>query len=284
MGMYFIFVTGTAGSGKTTLTASLIDFLTQAGMDVAAANLDPAVERLPYVPDFDVRQYVDAGEIMRKYGLGPNSSLVAATDMALTKATEIREEMDKLRANYVIVDTPGQIELFAYRNSGRMLLTLLSEDSKSVNLFLLDSFLTKEPRSYLSLLLLSSSVKFRLNLPQVNLLSKVDLLTPQELEKITAWSEGEELIDALGIVDDNSYELASSVIQYASSPPTPVSAIEGKGLGKFTLKFREFSQAERTTTPRNLTPIYNILLTRFYTNESKGSRCPGLQENNRGCS
>ncbi|WP_188848433.1 ATP/GTP-binding protein [Sulfodiicoccus acidiphilus] len=230
--MYFIFVTGTAGSGKTTLTASLIDFLTQAGMDVAAANLDPAVERLPYVPDFDVRQYVDAGEIMRKYGLGPNSSLVAATDMALTKATEIREEMDKLRANYVIVDTPGQIELFAYRNSGRMLLTLLSEDSKSVNLFLLDSFLTKEPRSYLSLLLLSSSVKFRLNLPQVNLLSKVDLLTPQELEKITAWSEGEELIDALGIVDDNSYELASSVIQYASSPPTPVSAIEGKGLGE----------------------------------------------------
>jgi len=126
--MYFIFVTGTAGSGKTVLTTNLSYYLSQAGMDVAIANLDPAVDSLPYVPDFDIRRYVEASDIMRKFGLGPNSSMIASADMALARATEIKEEMEKIRANYVIVDTPGQIELFAYRNSGRMLIWLLAED------------------------------------------------------------------------------------------------------------------------------------------------------------
>jgi len=99
-----------------------------------------------------------------------------------------------------------------------------------MNIFLLDSFLAKEARSYLSLLLLSSSIKFRIGLPQLNVLSKVDLLSQQELESVMSWGEGDELINALGTLDDSSYELASSVVQYASTSPIPVSATTGMGM------------------------------------------------------
>ena len=50
---YAIIVLGTAGSGKTTLTAALADFLLDNELDVVTVNLDPAVETLPYKPDID---------------------------------------------------------------------------------------------------------------------------------------------------------------------------------------------------------------------------------------
>ncbi|MEM4785565.1 MAG: ATP/GTP-binding protein, partial [Desulfurococcaceae archaeon] len=41
---YVIVILGTAGSGKTTLSAALSDYLIDNEMDVIIVNLDPAVE------------------------------------------------------------------------------------------------------------------------------------------------------------------------------------------------------------------------------------------------
>jgi len=210
--MYYIFFTGTAGSGKTTLVKEFQDYLLDQELDTAVINLDPAVEKLPYTPDFDVRDYVDAFEVMEKYGLGPNSSLIASIDLLMTKAVEIKNEVSEIEANYVLIDTPGQVELFAYRDTGRLISSLIVGDNKAANVFLMDSFLAREARTYVSLLLLSSAIRFRMNLPQVNVLSKIDLLTPKELEEIKSWSNGEELIDRLGEVNDYSFELVKTLI------------------------------------------------------------------------
>ena len=227
--MYFIFVLGTAGSGKTTLVKSFQDYLLDNEMDTAVINLDPAVEQIPYKPDFDVRDYVDAFEVMERYGLGPNSSLIASIDLILTKAKDIKEEISRIESNYVIVDTPGQIELFAYRETGRILSALISEGHKSASVFLMDSFLSKDARSFISLFLLSSSIKFRLNMPQVLVLSKSDLLTPQELEKIRSWVEEGTIIDELGTIDEYSYELVNTIIENLDNIPIPVSSMTGEG-------------------------------------------------------
>ncbi len=228
--MYFVFFVGTAGSGKTTLVKAFSDYLDDMQMDSTIINLDPAVETLPYTPSVDVRDYVDAREVMEKFGLGPNSSLIVASDLILTKASEIKDEVDQLESNYVLVDTPGQIELFAYRETGRMLSSLIAGSNKRAMAFLIDSFIAKEARSYVSLLLLSSSVKFRMDMPTVNLLSKVDLLENRELQHIMDWSDGEELVDSLGTIDEYSYELVKSLIESLSSPPIPLSSKSNVGL------------------------------------------------------
>ena len=228
--MYFIFVLGTAGSGKTSLVKAFSEYLNGNELDTAIINLDPAVETLPYEPDLDVRDYVDALEVMEKYGLGPNSALVASVDLLLTKAKELKEGLNEIEANYVLVDTPGQIELFAYRQTGRILSRLISDVNKSVTLFLLDSFLSKEARSFVSLLLLSSSVKFRLDLPQALVLSKADLLTPQELQEMKDWVDEGRIIDQMGVLDEYSFELVKTVVENLDNFPVPVSSTTLEGM------------------------------------------------------
>ncbi|AWR97670.1 GTPase [Acidianus sulfidivorans JP7] len=228
--MYFIFFTGTAGSGKTTMVKEFQDYLLDQELDTAVINLDPAVEKLPYTPDFDVRDYIDAYEVMSKYGLGPNSSLIVSIDLLMSKAVDIKNEISEIEANYVLVDTPGQVELFAYRDTGRILTSLIVGENKAVNVFLLDSFLAKEARTYVSLLLLSSAIRFRMNLPQINILSKVDLLNKKELEQLKKWSNGEELIESLGEIDDYSFNLVNSLIESLDSSPVPVSSISHEGI------------------------------------------------------
>jgi GTPase SAR1 family protein len=231
--MYFVFFVGTAGSGKTTLVKTFNDYLRDQQMDSTIINLDPAVESLPYTPAVDVRDYVDAYEVMEKFGLGPNSSLIAASDLVLTKASEIKEEVEQLESNYVMVDTPGQIELFAYRETGRMLASLIAGENKRAMAFLIDSFIAKEARSFVSMLLLSGSVKFRMDMPTINLLSKVDLLTDKELDLINSWSNGEELVDSLGTIDEYSYELIKLLVESLSSSPIPVSSTSNVGMDMF---------------------------------------------------
>ena len=81
--MFFIFLVGTAGSGKSLLTASLEKWLVGSDLSVTVANIDPGVDSPPYTSDVDIREYVDYGEVMNNFGLGPNGALVASLDMAV---------------------------------------------------------------------------------------------------------------------------------------------------------------------------------------------------------
>ena len=172
--MNIVFVTGTAGSGKSLLTSSLVSWYREKSQDVISVNLDPGVLSLPYDPDVDIRTQIDLREIMAEYSLGPNGALIFANDLMASKLASIQEEMDSTSADFAIVDTPGQIELFAFRESGPYLARGLQAESK-VLLFLVDSLVASSPTNYLSLVLLSASVKLRMGMPQVQLLSKVDL-------------------------------------------------------------------------------------------------------------
>jgi len=76
-----IFVTGTAGSGKSMLTSKILEYYQTNGVFASVLNLDPGVESLPYRPDVDVRDYVDIVQIMKQYDLGPNGSMIMANDL-----------------------------------------------------------------------------------------------------------------------------------------------------------------------------------------------------------
>ncbi|MEK6865259.1 MAG: ATP/GTP-binding protein, partial [Thermoproteota archaeon] len=89
--MKSIFVTGTAGAGKSLLTSKLYEYYTRNGAFAAVLNLDPGVRNLPYTCDIDVRDYVDVIDIMEKYDLGPNGAVVMANDLIASKIDEIQE-------------------------------------------------------------------------------------------------------------------------------------------------------------------------------------------------
>jgi GTPase SAR1 family protein len=146
--LFLIFIVGTAGSGKSFLTAAFSDWLKLKRQEVISVNLDPGVLNLPYTPDVDVREYVSIEKLMDQYSLGPNGALIMAADLVATEIEAIREDVEEFNADYVLIDTPGQMELFAYRSSGTYLTHVLSGDEKSM-VFLADSiFLNKASASF----------------------------------------------------------------------------------------------------------------------------------------
>jgi GTPase SAR1 family protein len=180
-----VFVTGTAGAGKSLLTASLLGWYHEKSQSAISVNLDPGVAALPYEPDVDVRTMIDLPEIMNTYSLGPNGALIFASDLIASKLPEIQDEIDSANADFVVIDTPGQIELFAFRESGPFVARGLSADSKAV-LFLIDSIVASTPTNFLSLLLLSTSVQLRMQLPLLQVLSKTDI--SKNSKEIVSWS------------------------------------------------------------------------------------------------
>ena len=130
--MFIVFIIGTAGSGKSLLTASFNEWLKVGKQKAATVNLDPGVLTLPYTPDIDIRDYVDVRSIMREHGLGPNGALVLAADLIAEEAERLGGEIEDLQSDVVIVDTPGQMELFAFRASGPYIANELTREPKAI--------------------------------------------------------------------------------------------------------------------------------------------------------
>ena len=184
--MNTIFITGTAGSGKSLLTSKLLQWYEDHDSFAIGLNLDPGTIDLPYEPDIDVRNYIDINRLMNSYQLGPNGALMMASDLIATQLVEIQNEVNSLNADYVLVDTPGQIELFAFRESGLYFVSHFQSDNKAT-IFIFDGMLVSSPINYVSISLLASSIKLRLRTPQISLLTKRDLII-ERLPDILEWS------------------------------------------------------------------------------------------------
>ncbi len=205
-----IYFVGTAGAGKSTLVAAYDRWAKQHGISTLLVNLDPGAEKLPYTPDVDIRDWVKISEIMEENGLGPNGAQVAAADMIALNLDEVKEEMAAFRADQVLVDTPGQLELFVFRQSGKHIVESLNPQ-KSVIAYLLDPFLARTASGFASQLMLGATTRFRFNEPMVFLLSKSDRIDPESLEVIRAWAA-----DPSSLENDITAETPSMAAEFAA--------------------------------------------------------------------
>jgi len=211
--MKAIFIVGTAGAGKSLLASKILDYYSQNGAFVGMLNLDPGVENLPYTCDIDVRDYIDIVQLMKQYDLGPNGAMIMANDLIASKIDDLQNEVDNVNPDYLIIDTPGQIELFAYRASGPFLIQNLNAEEKA-SIFLHDGSLMTSPSNFVSIALLATSVKLRLGLSQINVLTKTDLIE-DKIKDILKWSTNmASLEDALAKDSDGeNYTIAINILR-----------------------------------------------------------------------
>lgn len=228
-----IYMTGSAGSGKTYLSKAFSEWLDLKRLDNIIVNLDPGVDNLPYTPDVDIREWLTLENIMDVYGVGPNGAQIVCADLISTKIEELKDEIDYQNAQFVIIDTPGQMELFTLRKSSQFIVDSLGSKN-SIMAFLFDPIISKTPSGLISLLFMSASAVFRLNLPQVMVLSKSDVLTDIEVNQIINWStDPESLYKSLssggrrGLSDDLFHMLREAGL---FRPLIPVSSTNGSGL------------------------------------------------------
>lgn len=185
--MINIYFVGTAGSGKSTLVKAFKEWMTLQGLDCITVNLDPGADFIPYDPDVDIREWVNVPDVMEEYELGPNGAQIVCADLMAMKASEMAQIIETFKTNYVLIDTPGQIELFAFRKSSEVIIDALGRDN-SFLVFLSDPHLSKSPVGFISSLMLCATVQFRFSLPFLNVLSKADMLKQEELTNVVNWS------------------------------------------------------------------------------------------------
>jgi GTPase SAR1 family protein len=113
--LFLIFILGTAGSGKSELTGVFTKWLEMQGEDAMAVNLDPGTITLPYSANVDVRDYITVEALMEEYNLGPNGGLMLASELIVEMIDKIASDIDDFGPDVALVDTPGQLEMFAFR-------------------------------------------------------------------------------------------------------------------------------------------------------------------------
>lgn len=192
--MFTVFIIGMAGSGKTVLTGTFQEWLKFKDQNVLSLNLDPGTLKLPYNPDIDVRDYININELMEKYELGPNGALILASDLLADHIEEIQSNVEEVDPDILLVDTPGQMELFAFRESGPFITRAISQERKAV-VYLLDAPFCKNPLNYISNMFIAAAVYNRLLQPQVYVLSKSDLIQKSDLENMVDWSDDMNLLE-----------------------------------------------------------------------------------------
>ena len=201
--------------------------------------MDPGVIRMPYSPDIDIKDYITLEEVMNKYGLGPNGGMILASDLMINYLDDIKDEIDDFNPDWILVDTAGQLELFAFRETGPLIASALGfGDVQRAVSFLFDSNFVMRPNGFISTLLLAASVQFRFqSISQINVLSKCDLLDEDRIDMVVNWSQDFQALEdstnerEKGLMRELSILLGDVFIQLGSTAELiPVSTREEAGL------------------------------------------------------
>ena len=172
-------VIGPPGSGKTTYCKGLSQYCAAIGRPVAIVNLDPANDALPYDAAVDIADLIQLDEVMEQMGLGPNGGLIYCLEHLEKNSDWLVDKISALGADtYLLFDFPGQVELFTHHGSVHTVLETLKRhfDARLTAVSLVDAHHCSDPAKFISVVLVCLSAMLLLELPHVNVLSKVDLI------------------------------------------------------------------------------------------------------------
>ncbi|KAL9127290.1 MAG: hypothetical protein Q9217_003805 [Psora testacea] len=179
MSKFGVLVMGPAGAGKTTFCFALINHLRVNKRSCFYVNLDPAAEDFAHEPDLDIKELISLEDVMEEMGLGPNGGLIYCFEFLLDNLDFLTESIDPLTEEYlIIIDMPGQIELYTHIPIVPALVNHL-KTSLNVNLcatYLLESTFVIDRAKFFAGTLSAMSAMIMLELPHVNVLSKIDLV------------------------------------------------------------------------------------------------------------
>lgn len=154
-------------------------FLLSLGRQPVLVNLDPANEFVPYTSDVSVTEILTVTSIMTRHRLGPNGALLYCLKELETHRMDWL--LDRLASfpedSYFIFDLPGQVEITTCNPSLLHIIRTLQKHSFQLAVVhLADAAYCADPFKYISMLIVTLKSMMQLECPQINVLSKLDLV------------------------------------------------------------------------------------------------------------
>ncbi|KAL8681161.1 MAG: hypothetical protein Q9186_002693 [Xanthomendoza sp. 1 TL-2023] len=177
---------GMAGSGKTTFMQRINSHLHTKKHPPYVINLDPAVHTVPFDSNIDIRDSLNYKEVMKEYNLGPNGGILTSLNIFATKIDQVMGILEKRTKpnpeapnarpiKNIIVDTPGQIEVFVWSASGSILLDSLASSFPTVIAYIIDTPRTSSTSTFMSNMLYACSILYKTKLPMILVFNKTDV-------------------------------------------------------------------------------------------------------------
>lgn len=166
-------------------------------------NLDPAATDFAFAPDIDIKDLISLDDVMEEMGLGPNGGLIYCFEFLLENLDFLTEPLESVTEEYLIIfDMPGQIELYTHVPILPRLVQTLMGGSLSIRMcaaYLLEAtFMIDRPKFFAGTLSAMSAM-LMLEMPHVNILSKMDLVKGQVNRR-----DLKRFIDPdVGLIDDD---------------------------------------------------------------------------------
>ncbi|KAH9824768.1 GPN-loop GTPase [Melampsora americana] len=126
---YAVLVCGPAGSGKSTFTSALIT----------------------HAQTLDIRDLISLEDVMEELEFGPNGGLVYCFEYLLNNLDWLQENLNSYDEDYLVIDCPGQIELYTHFNIIQKIVQVLAGqfDFRLCATYLLESnFISDRPKFF----------------------------------------------------------------------------------------------------------------------------------------